>query len=353
MSDKYSDYVKNYNEKIVELLEKNEAPWQKPWGPGERGNVPCNATTGKPYTGSNSLYLGMQQAMNGYADDRWATFNQGKALDAFVRKGEKGTQLVKWIEIDESKDQQATSGDDKEKGRMAPVLFTVFNAEQFENFPPAPEQAKVSEHERHETCEQLIKDSGIQIKYGGNQAFYRPSSDTVHLPPKEQFTSADGLYATTLHEIGHATGHDSRLKRDLTGAFGSASYAKEELSVEIGSLMIAQRLGVGHDPGQHAAYCQSWIKLIKDDPKALMTACRNAERICEFLGVEKYENQATQKVELTAEQQAEQQAARAQAKDKAKGQEQEAPMVIPSPDTRPQPAMVHKREWTAESGMSM
>ena len=349
--EKYSDYVEGYNAKIVELLEKNEAPWQKPWNPGEIGSgLPYNATTGKAYTGSNSLWLGMEQAQKGYADDRWATFNQGKDLGAFVRKGEKGTQLVKWVEVDERKDKQATQGDDAVKDtRIVPVLFTVFNAEQFENFPPGPERKQVSEHERHDKCEQLIKDSGIAINYnGGNRAFYRPSTDSVHLPAKDQFKSADAMYATTLHELGHATGHPSRLNRDLTGKFGSESYAKEELNAEIASMMIGQRLGIGHDPSQHAAYVQSWVKVVKEDPKAILNACRNAEKICEHLGVEKYEHQATQKVEQKAEEKEELQATRTH----DRPAERIKPMAPPSLTAR-MPPPERKRAPGQDHGISL
>ena len=303
-SEKYSDYVESYNAKVVALLESNSAPWQRPWNPGELGaGCGYNAATGKPYSGSNMLWLSMAQAQSNYTDDRWATFNQGKDLGAFVRKGEKGTQLIKWVEIDSKKDGEASKTEGAEKdSRMVPVAFTVFNASQFENFPEAPERKQISEHERHERCEALIKDSGVQINYdGGNRAFYRPYTDSVHLPARDQFKSADRLYATMLHELAHSSGHPSRLNRDLSGKFGSESYAREELSAEISSMMIGQRLGIGHDPSQHAAYVQSWIKVIKDDPKAILVACRNAEKICEHLGVHKFEHEATQKNEATRE----------------------------------------------------
>ena len=357
-SEKYSDYVEGFNTKMVELLEKNEAPWQKPWNPGEMGSgLPYNATTGKSYSGSNSLWLVMEQAKNGYVDDRWSTFNQGKDLGAFVRKGEKGTQLVKWVEVEEKKEGQAAQApkaDGVEKDtRMVPVLFTVFNAAQFESFPPAPERKLVSEHERHERCEQLIKDSGVQINYnGGNRAYYRPSTDSVHLPAKDQFKTADGLYATTLHELGHATGHPSRLGRDLSGRFGSESYAREELNAELFSMMAGQRLGIGHDPSQHAAYLQSWIKIVKEDPKAILNACRNAEKICEHLGVEKYEHQATQKVEQQEAQEVMQQPDQLATKANEQVAERPRRKGPPSLTVLPRP-VEHRRSSGSEHGISL
>lgn len=313
-SDKYSDYVQGFNDKVIAAIEENNAPWQRPWNPGETGaggGLPYNAMTGKAYSGSNSLYLSMEQAMRGYTDDRWLTFKQGGDLGAHVRKGEKGTQLAKWLDVTEKKEENnAGQNDDASTKRLIPMLFTVFNASQFEGLPPAPERPQISEQDRHEKCDQLIKDSGANIQEnGGDRAFYRPGSDSIHLPHREQFKSPDAYYATTLHELGHWSGHQSRLARDLTGGFGSECYAKEELRAEISSMMMGQRLQIGHDPSQHAAYVGHWLNIIKTDPKAILNACRDAEKICEFLGVEKYEHQATVALEKTNEATAENAAA--------------------------------------------
>lgn len=302
-ADRYSEYCKGYAAEVGAMLESNRMPWQQLVEPGTvESGTPYNATSGKGYTGSNVLYLCMAQAMNGYADDRWLTFKQAQDLGANVRKGEKGTQLVKWIEVNNKRKQEGDAANADERKRLAPVLFTVFNAEQCDGLAPAPQRAQISEHERHAQCEKLLKDSGAEIVYGGVQAFYVPAFDRIHVPKPETCRSMDFFYGASLHELGHWSGAKSRLDRDLSGPFGSESYAREELSAEVFSFMCNQRLQIGHDPSQHAAYLQSWIKIVRDDPKAILVACRNAEKMCDFLGIAKYEHEATQKLEKTQEQ---------------------------------------------------
>ncbi len=108
------------------------------------------------------------------------------------------------------------------------------------------------------------------------------------MPSKGQFDTADNYLATALHELAHASGHPSRLNRDLAHPFGSEGYAKEELRAEIASLMIGDQLGIGHDPGQHAAYVKSWVKVLEEDPKEILRAARDADKISGYvLGLEK------------------------------------------------------------------
>lgn len=303
--DRYSAYVEATNAKILELMANNEAPWQKQWDPGQaNGGMPYNATTGRGYSGYNAMALMSEQMIRGYTDNRWLTFKQAQELGCHVRRGEKGTQAIKWVEVKRKGSERGEGQqgeDDEQQNRLAPVVFTVFNGEQIEGMPAAPLRIQRAEHERHAECERLIVDSKAHIIHGGGQAYYSPHRDTVHLPEREQFHSGDAYYATALHELGHWTGHKSRLDRDLTGGFGSENYAREELRAEIASFMVGQQLGIGHDPSRHAAYLQSWIRVVQEDPKAILHACRDAEKICQFLGVEKYVYEATQKAEKTAE----------------------------------------------------
>jgi putative DNA primase/helicase len=303
--DIYSSYVDAYAQRVQQMVASNTAPWQKPLEPGTPGmDAPYNALSGKAYSGSNALWLSMEQALRGYIDERWLTFKQAKAIGAQVRKGEKAVHLVKWVEIERKRqDAQAAPGEEPdERGRMAPMLFTVFNAQQCDGMPPAQQREQMTERERHEKCEQLLKDSGAEIVHGGARACYIPGLDRIHLPKAEQFKTMDGYYATAVHELGHWTGHESRLARDQTGQFGSQSYAREELAAEIFSFMVGQRLQIGHDPGQHAAYLQHWVQIIQNEPKAILTACRQAEKMCEHLGIQKYEHAALQTREQTQSQ---------------------------------------------------
>lgn len=351
-NERYSEFVEHTNNQILDLMKESKAFWQREWEPGQgMGGLPYNATTGNCYSGVNSAALMAAQAGRGYNDNRWLTFKQAQDLGCHVRKGERGTKVVKWVELkdknkkDQNESQAGAKGENEEdKRRMIPVTFTVFNAEQIEGMPPPPELKLRTEQEIHEECEKLIKDSGAKIRHGGGQAFYHPGTDEIRLPEKGQFHSDSAYYATALHELGHWTGHESRLNRDLSGKFGSESYAREELRAEIASFMIGQRLGIGHDPSRHASYLNTWIKIVQEDPKAILKACQDAEKICDFLGVEKFVHEATQKVEKEATKEATNEAA--QTEDKV------AAMGIPSAD-QVHAGQEEQRQRTYDSGMGM
>lgn len=292
------EYVEELATRLIEQIKSNTAPWQKPWKPGEiNKSFPHNATTGNAYKGMNLINLMSKAEIKGYNDPRWLTYNQAvKNFDAQVRKGEKGTQVHYWKFSEEriKKDEKGKPILD-EKGKPKkeiikldrPQVFfsVVFNAEQIDGMPPLEQTVKkVEEWERQQQAENILKNSGVSIRHiGGDRAYYSPLSDQITLPERPQFESADKYYATALHELGHATGHHTRLDRDLTGGFGSESYAKEELRAEIASMFIGQELQIGHDPGQHIAYLQSWVKVLEDDPKEIFRAARDADQIMSFV----------------------------------------------------------------------
>lgn len=160
-----------------------------------------------------------------------------------------------------------------------PKVFSVvvYNAEQIAGLPPL--QHKTPDWDRHERAEAVLKASGVEIRYDQtDRAFYRPATDRINLPPRDKFSSADCFYGTALHEAAQGSGHSSRLDRDLAHPFGSEGYAKEELRAEIASLMIGDRLGIGHDPGQHAAYVDSWIKVPRTTRKRSSAPCETPTR---------------------------------------------------------------------------
>jgi putative DNA primase/helicase len=284
------EYAEEVAGKLIEQLKQGTAPWQKPWAPGEQ-RLPYNPTTGKEYRGFNTIWLESQ----GYADPRWMTYKQAAGEGAQVRKGEKGAHIVYWKFHDErpmkdEKGKPVLDGDGKPKVVRVelerPRSFTavVFNASQIDGLPPLETKPRSQEHERHARAEAILANSGAKIEHvPGNRAFYRPSTDSITLPEREQFHAPDGYYATALHELGHWTGHPNRLDRDLAHPFGSEGYAREELRAEIASLMLGERLEIGHDPGQHAAYVGSWIKALQDDPREIFRAASDAEKIAGFV----------------------------------------------------------------------
>jgi len=275
-------------DKLIEQLKQGTAPWQKPWAPGEPSAVfPMNPTTGHRYKGINAIFLMAQ----GHEDQRWMTYKQSVAAGAQVRKGEHGTPIQYWKFQEESPkiDEQGKPVLDAE-GQPAvqrvklerPKVFhaTVFNAEQIDGLPLIEHHEKERSWTAVERAEAILAASGATIGHEAqNRAFYRPATDSIHLPEKTQFPTADGYYATALHELGHWTGHESRLARDLLHPFGSEGYAKEELRAEIASMIVGDELGIGHDPGQHVAYVKIWIDVLENDPLEIFRAAADAEKI--------------------------------------------------------------------------
>lgn len=279
--------------RIIDALEKGTAPWQNVLQPGRPGaNAPTNPVTGKAYKGINSLIL----SMSGFSDKRWMTYKQATSLGGQVRAGQKGTTIQYWSfessRVKRNEDGSAIKGEDgksdKEHIRFnRPKLFTasVFNAEQIDGLEPYVEpEEPVTNWTAIERAEIIFERSGAQIDHvEGPKACYYPISDRIQMPERHQFPNAASYYSVKLHELGHWTGHKSRLNRDMTGGFGSPSYAKEELRAEIASYMVGDLMGIGHDPGDHFSYVASWIEALKNDPLEIFRASSDAEKIRRYI----------------------------------------------------------------------
>jgi len=288
------NYVETVAESIIRQLKQGTAPWQKPWKAGER-YVPYNPSSEKAYRGMNVLWLLAQGEEKGYSDKRWMTYRQAAAQGAQVRKGEKGTvvQYWKWQDLVPLKDadgRPVLDGPGIPKQEIVkyerPRVFcaVVFNAEQMDGLAAAVTPDPPSSWATHDKAEAILSASGAAIEHTpGDRAFYSLTQDKITLPLRERFATADGYFATALHELGHWTGHRSRLDRDLAHPFGSEGYAKEELRAEIASLMLGDELAIGHDPTQHVAYVKSWIKVLENDPKEIFRAASAAERIKDYV----------------------------------------------------------------------
>ena len=287
------NYVETVANAIIEQLEQGTAPWIKPWKPGERF-MPYNPTTGNEYHGMNAVWLMSMAETKGFSDTRWMTYKQALSMDAQVNRGENGSTVQYWKWQDEvPKLDEAGNPLRDGEGQIVKQIVrlqkprvwssVVFNAEQINGLPPA-ERVILPEWERHAEAEAILNESGAKIIYqAGNGAFYRPATDAITLPERQQFETPDRFYATALHELGHWTGHPSRLNRDLLHPFGSEGYAKEELRAEIASLMLGEQLSIGHDPSQHVAYIGSWIKALREDPREIFRAAADSEKIVKYL----------------------------------------------------------------------
>ncbi len=297
--DKTRSYIEKVSQEIIDALEQGTAPWIRPWSGSEISeNAPFNPITGKQYEGINFINLSITGMTMG-GDPRWMTFKQAKSIDAQVRKGEKGTAIQYWkftkqvdkIDEDGNKILDKNGEPIKETIRLNnPQVFyaTVFNASQIDGLRPLKEdlgiKERITEFTPIEAAEKILTNSNADITHiGGSRAFYSPSKDKIQLPLKEQFSSEIDYYSTALHELGHWTGHESRLNRDMTHPFGSMGYAKEELRAEIGSYMLSSKIGIDFDPSQHHAYIENWVSILEDKPSEIFKACSDASKIVNFV----------------------------------------------------------------------
>jgi antirestriction protein ArdC len=222
---------------------------------------------------------------HGFPVQSWLTFRQALSLGGHVRKGERGTTVVyadRFIPDDEKKRAQETG----EEAQAIPFLkrFTVFNVAQCEDLPdrfavapPAPEPGLIEPR-----VEALIKATGIDFRIGGDRAFYVPAHDYVQVPPPQAYFETINWHRTALHELGHATGHASRLGRDLSGSYGSKKYAFEELVAEMNAAFCCASLGITPTV-RHADYIGSWLDVLREDNRAIVRAASQASKAADWL----------------------------------------------------------------------
>ena len=287
---KKKSYSEIVAEEFIEALESGNSFVQKRWEAGEV-HAPYNMVTGNRYRGINNLRLFNTK----YTDPRWMTFKQASSIGGKVRKGEKGTKLIFWLTEDKRMKYDDITGKpllDKEGNpeyeivkldRPRAMLFTVFNGQQIDNIPDyIPEKRDVKEI--NERALKILKDSGANIKHSfQDQAYYSPSRDEISLPMVEQFISPEAYVGTSMHELAHWTGHESRMNRDFSGSFGSQKYAREELRAEITSFMLSQKIGIEFDPERHKMYVKNWVQILKDQPKEITLACIDAENMSDYI----------------------------------------------------------------------
>ncbi len=291
------DHYRQVADRLIAAIERGTAPWTQAWQPGP-ARLPVNVASGKPYRGMNSVDLASVADQRGYADQRWGTFKQVRELGGAVRKGERGAKIVYW-RFDDRKPVLDAAGQpkrDKEGQtvyRVEPLRtpqvfrYTVFNGDQCDGLPAR--EAVAEQWDPIEAAEKVIKECGARIQHHSeSRACYDLGGDRILLPHKEQFASAPTYYQTLLHELGHWTGHPERLNRatlieGTRDGYGSKPYAREELRAEISSLMTGDRLQLGHDPGRHASYVGCWIQALRDDPREIYRASKDAQQISDYV----------------------------------------------------------------------
>jgi len=267
--------------RILESLENgaNGGDWKPPWVSQAAAGIPSNAATGAAYRGVNILNLWAEAQIRGFSSSQWATFRQWQTKGATVRKGEKASRVVFYKRL-EIEDEEAEDG-----RRVLPMLrySSVFNAAQVDGYeppppPPAPNGADVLAE-----VDSYLERTGADWRENEGRAFYAPQDDYISLPRRELFLSTDGYYSTAFHELTHWTGAPARLARDLSGRFGGAAYAAEELIAELGAAFHCAQWRITPEPREdHARYIAHWIRLLKDDKKAIFTAAARASDSVEF-----------------------------------------------------------------------
>jgi antirestriction protein ArdC len=263
---------------LAAKIEAGVAPWHKPWTAASA--LPHNLS-GRTYRGANSFWLSLLQDAKGYSQPVWLTFNQAKAAGGGVKKGEKGTAVFFW-----SFNEKLNAATGKVEKLVWAKTYTVFNIDQTEGVEhkAADPLAQPSLFERNIAADDLIAATGAVIKHGGDRACYIPSSDVICLPHKEAFANADAYYATAFHEIAHWTGAASRLDRTKGKLFGDPAYAFEELVAELTAAFVCGALGFDNPArDDHAAYLQGWAKVLRSDPKALITAAGKAQKAADLI----------------------------------------------------------------------
>ncbi|WP_346684863.1 ArdC family protein [Megamonas hypermegale] len=299
------------NEMVKQIVEDIKAGKPFFWDSGHFGKYPRNllkALQGKDqfYNGINNLKLTFTANRFGFKDSRWATFKQAQEAGAKIKKGAKGVHIEFWQYAKPIMEVNPKTGKkeqvyviDEETGKKVPAYaelehpivksYVVFNAEQMEGIEPE-KIIKLSHEKTNEAMENMIKNSEAPVIFDQiSTNYYEPSSDTIHVIPKEHFKSVDAFYATVSHEIAHSTGSEKRLNRvTLTtpSSFGSEIYAKEELRAELTSMFLAQKYSINFDKSHyenHTAYLQSWAKVLENNPNEIFKAASEAEKAMRYI----------------------------------------------------------------------
>ena len=247
--------------------------------------MPANAASGRRYSGINVLILWSAAIEGGYASQLWLTYRQAEALGGHVRRQEKGTTVCYADRFTPKAEEEQARDEEREARKIAFLKrFTVFNVAQCEGLPGeltrAPEP--VDEAEILPQVQALIEASGADFRIGGGEAYYAPEADYVAVPPPGAFREPVDWHRTALHELGHWTGHKSRLGRDQSGRFGSSAYAREELVAEMASAFTCASLSI-RPSVRHADYIGSWLAVLREDERAIFRAASAASKAADYL----------------------------------------------------------------------
>ena len=289
-ADIYSRITKEIVDAIEAMQAGARADWKLPWHhDGSNVARPMNIASKNKYRGINILALWVASMKAGFASGLWGTYRQFAEVGAQIRKGERATTVVFWKEFrrGESDDGGGHTDDrgdgDNRRARFMARGYHVFNASQVDGLD-LPSQPVLPECERIAAAETFFANLGITIKTEGDQACYVPSLDEVRMPPFARFRDATSFYACLCHELAHGSGAKHRLDRDLGGRFGSERYAVDEQIAELTASFVMADLGLSYGARpESAAYLASWLKVLKNDTRAIFTAAAKAQQAADWM----------------------------------------------------------------------
>jgi antirestriction protein ArdC len=285
------DLYQVITDKILEEIEKTgKLNWVKEWNT-RKGGYPQNGITKRRYEGVNFFLLSMADYISPY----WLTYKQVEQLGGNVKKGEKSTQIVFWKMNEYTTTNTATN---QEESKKIPMLryYNVFNADQCENITIKNDTTPEIEYTPKERitqaqtiCDQYEATQGIKYEIQESaRAYYQPQSDLIRMPLLDQFNSAESFYSTFFHEMGHSTGHATRLNRkEVTETihFGSCDYGTEELTAELTASFLCAEIGISNENTERnsIAYLKNWKNAIKADKKLFLMASQRASKSAKFI----------------------------------------------------------------------
>ena len=281
------DIYQTVTDKIVAMIEAGAGAWHMPWH-GDGLTLPRNPLSGTRYRGCNVPLLWSAAMAKGYQSHQWATFKQWQKAGAQVRKGERSELVFFWKRFGPAEgDEGAGDGDGRSgRARYMARAYNVFAVEQVDEYGVQPSLPLdgLAEGNRIAVAEGYFSSIGATVRHGGGKAFYAPSHDAIQMPEFRQFFDAVSYYATLGHEHVHWTGHAARCNREFGKRFGDRAYAFEELVAELGAAFLCAGLGLANAPRpDHAAYLDSWLKVMREDKRAVFTAGARAQAAVDWL----------------------------------------------------------------------
>lgn len=292
LSKPKTDVFQAITSNIVSAIEAGTRDFVMPWHGGILPPAfPVNAATNNPYRGVNVVALWVNANVKRFISGYWASYKQWQGIGAQVRKGERGSMIVFYKQLDQPEDhaQQPEGEEQTRVHRFVARASHVFNAEQVDGWEPPLREVK-SAVVINEEIAAFVQAIGANVRHGSHHAAYRHAGDYIDMPSPEMFigtstsSPTEAYHAVLLHELIHWTGAQHRLNREFSKRFGDRTYAFEELVAELGAAFLCSAFRITNEPRpDHAAYISSWLDILHKDSKAIFSAASRAQEAVQFM----------------------------------------------------------------------